>query len=712
MPAAVSAASENLQSLAEEKSSSYRRIKRLLARGEGPLGFLRRHPDSNKQGVSATVREIQQQLEPVAEYISNTWWKLIRTHEHLYLGATYDEKVPNCKPLLYISAKEDEARVCAELETARHNLVTLLREVNALREKGYLYNFIVSCLEDDFDKSIARAIIEKNIRSEADLPAIEIRRLPPMGEPFDLADDEHGLLYVPKPYIVPGPRFDEMYNWDTAFLVSGLLQDEKFELSKDLVDNFLYQIEHYGTITNGTRTYYYDTYKPRSQPPLLTGTIVGVFLNYHRLTDPEPANAAEWLERAATLSEAYHRHWMTPPHYHAESGLSMFSSHLPTPGYEVIHSEPRHYSEALRQLQAMYEEHAATLAEMATIRDATALDDYICALPYQTRKDLYYLERFTVRDESGRPIGLNDDFYKGDRAMRETGFDPSRRFGFFNVNVLNYLPVCLSSLRVKMEDDIAWMYGQLEQLVPERISEWLEKQAYWRGMADRTQSLINEWLWDEGTKPHDSVGKKTGPLPPCYRDRNISHALCSKYHIPAFRDYDFITSLYPLWVGVASGEQADATVRYLIPRLKTSWGIMTSSRETGSQWDRPMMWAPLVIIAVEALERYDYYQEAFDIAVGFLRTLIQDFSLTGKLYEKYNGLTGTSGTSHLIDKGYSANVEGFGWTNSVALELSRAIERLKYKMRNEAVPADLDMPVTTTVVRTEGLSRPGKTLTA
>ena len=32
-------------------------------------------------------------------------------------------------------------------------------------------------------------------------------------------DAEHGLLYLPHPYLVPGGRFNEMYGWDTAFPV-------------------------------------------------------------------------------------------------------------------------------------------------------------------------------------------------------------------------------------------------------------------------------------------------------------------------------------------------------------------------------------------------------------------------------------------------------------------------------------------------------------
>jgi len=32
-------------------------------------------------------------------------------------------------------------------------------------------------------------------------------------------------------------------------------------------------------------------------------------------------------------------------------------------------------------------------------------------------------------------------FYKGDRSMREGGFDPSCKFGQFNVDIVHYAPV-------------------------------------------------------------------------------------------------------------------------------------------------------------------------------------------------------------------------------------------------------------------------------
>ena len=57
-----------------------------------------------------------------------------------------------------------------------------------------------------------------------------------------------GLLYLPNPYIVPGGRFNEMYGWDSYFIILGLLRDGRTELARGMVENFLFEIENYGTI--------------------------------------------------------------------------------------------------------------------------------------------------------------------------------------------------------------------------------------------------------------------------------------------------------------------------------------------------------------------------------------------------------------------------------------------------------------------------------
>ncbi len=50
---------------------------------------------------------------------------------------------------------------------------------------------------------------------------------------------QSGLLYLPRSYAVPGGRFNEMYGWDSYFIMLGLLRDGEGTLAKSLTDNLL-----------------------------------------------------------------------------------------------------------------------------------------------------------------------------------------------------------------------------------------------------------------------------------------------------------------------------------------------------------------------------------------------------------------------------------------------------------------------------------------
>ena len=64
--------------------------------------------------------------------------------------------------------------------------------------------------------------------------------------------------------------------------------------------------------------------------------------------------------------------------------------------------------------------------------------------------------------EKARQFKLSADYYKGDRSMRESGFDVSFRFGrVWRRPRITIAPVCLNSLLYKTEKDL------------EQISRWL-----------------------------------------------------------------------------------------------------------------------------------------------------------------------------------------------------------------------------------------------
>jgi len=41
-----------------------------------------------------------------------------------------------------------------------------------------------------------------------------------------------------------------MYGWDSYFIIVGLLRDGRLDLAKDMVNNFLFEVEHYGAVLN------------------------------------------------------------------------------------------------------------------------------------------------------------------------------------------------------------------------------------------------------------------------------------------------------------------------------------------------------------------------------------------------------------------------------------------------------------------------------
>ena len=487
------------------------------------------------------------QLQRLRGYIKMSWTTLSRSIRDLP-QALPDPKIPR-KPgqpwLLYISPRESRTRVQSELAD--------VLDASAMKD-------------------------------------IEIRTLPRNV----LSIREHGLLYLPRPYIVPGGRFNEMYGWDSYFIQVGLLRDDQLGDASDLVENFLYEIEHYGTILNANRTYFLS----RSQPPFLTRMILAVY---------EKTRDNAWLRGTLPAIERYYRFWTTEPHTVPDAGLSRYFDRGEGPAPEVMADEKdeqgrTHYDRA----REYYRTHDVT--------------DYDESLYYDSRRDR-----------------LTDLFYKGDRSMRESGFDPSNRFGALNVDVIHYAPVCLNTLLYVMEDDT----GRIMETLGDTSAATM-----WRSRAASRRDLINTLMWDEEAGLYYDYNFRT-------RQR---------------RRYDFVTTFFPLWAGIASPAQA-ARLRENLSRFEAPGGLLTSTEVTGNQWDAPFGWAPLQMIAVDGLRRYGFHEDANRIAAKFVSLVAKEFDEHGTIVEKYDVRRRESDVAADIKFGYSANQVGFGWTNGAVLDL-------------------------------------------
>src|SRR5262249_22679781 len=124
--------------------------------------------------------------------------------------------------------------------------------------------------------------------------------------------------YLPNDYIVPGGRFNEMYGWDSYWIILGLLHDGENDCALGMTENLFYQIENYGSkILNANRTYYLS----RSQPPLLGPTVLRIM---ERL--PDAADRA-FLGRAASALATNYRSFWRRHRYTEKTGLFHYGTH-------------------------------------------------------------------------------------------------------------------------------------------------------------------------------------------------------------------------------------------------------------------------------------------------------------------------------------------------------------------------------------------------
>lgn len=423
---------------------------------------------------------------------------------------------------------------------------------------------------------------------------------------------EQGLLYLEHPYVVPGGRFNEMYGWDSYFIILGLLRDGKTDLARGMVENFLFEVEHYGAVLNANRTYFLT----RSQPPFLTSMVLALYE-----ADKTKAADRTWLSRAYAGATKDYELWMREPHLVADTGLSRYYDF----GQGPVPEERATYAEVmqgfLRQVDTQYLEAKGPLHP-----DWPSFTLFACEGDQTTTSS---------NCKRMQSVGLKGEYYKGDRSMRESGFDISFRFGPYGADTHRYIPVCLNSLLYKTETDM------------QRIATILGRDhdaKLWQQRGQTRRELMRKYLWDE----------QRG----MFFDYNFETQKRSRY--------EYATTFYPLWAGLATTEQARSVARNL-PIFEQPGGLVMSPYDTGAQWDYPYGWAPIQLLAAEGLRRYGFEEQANRISTQWLSTVVANFRKDGTIREKYNVVTGSSEAP--VAAGYKTNVVGFGWTNGVFLEL-------------------------------------------
>ncbi len=435
-----------------------------------------------------------------------------------------------------------------------------------------------------------------------------------------------GLLYLPNRYVVPGGRFNEMYGWDSYFIILGLIEDGRVDLAKGMVENFFYEIENYGGILNANRTYYFT----RSQPPFLSSMIRAVYDAESAAGHKDDAN--QWLHRAYEYASRDHALWMAPFHKAGDTGLARYYD-LGDGPVEEMADDSTYYPDVIRWLLAHPEVKTDFLVNGPDNPDAiqratlakTSCDLSASAVCRNAHVDGHWLSR---------------DFYKGDRAMRESGFDPAFRYGPFSGWTHHNAPSGLNSLLYKYERDLAWMAQQLGDTAEVK---------HWNDLADQRRAAINKYLW------------------------NAQKGMYFDYDYMAGKQstYDYLTTFYPLWAGAADAQQAKA-VEANLKTFERAGGTAMSPYETGVQWDLPYGWAPVTWLTVDGLAKSGDMADAVRISQKFREMVKQNYECDRSIREKYDVITASTEVN--VASGYKMNVVGFGWTNAAYLKMGALIK--------------------------------------
>jgi alpha,alpha-trehalase len=309
------------------------------------------------------------------------------------------------------------------------------------------------------------------------------------------------LLYVPKPYVVPGGRFREFYYWDSYFTMLGLIPDGHPDTARDLVDDFSYMLREYGHIPNGARTYYVS----RSQPPVYY-LMVGLL---------SPDRAAAWARHLPELEREY-AYWM--------QGAA-----------------------GLRPGQAR-----ANVVEMP---DGALLNRYWDAA--DTPRDESYRNDVLIARASGRPAAA---VYRDIRAAAESGWDFSSRWladgrHLTTIDTTAIVPVDLNSLLYGLERAISRGCEARRDAACERrfaARARSRRQAMDRYLWNAAAGYFTDYDWRHHRRERELSAATLYPLFTGVADMRQADAVRAVTQMRLLEEGGIVTT------GVATGQQWDA----------------------------------------------------------------------------------------------------------------------------------------------------------
>jgi len=260
------------------------------------------------------------------------------------------------------------------------------------------------------------------------------------------------------------------------------------------------------------------------------------------------------------------------------------------------------------------------------------------------------LNRYYDKSNSARPEMYGDDvrltgnmsrnandIYSNLRSACESGWDFSSRWldtslELSTIHALDIIPIDLNCLLYNLETQISKSY-----IILGNIKEY-EK---FRNLSQLRKKSINAFFWNTEKQFYFD-----------YNSKKKSQT-----------SVESLAAVFPLFFNLANDAQAKSVADKIQSHFLMPGGVLTTTIESGQQWDAPNGWAPLQYLTVKALENYGFYKLANEIKLRWLALNERVFKNTGKMLEKYNVVD----VSLLSGGGEYPVQDGFGWTNGVYL---------------------------------------------
>lgn len=122
-----------------------------------------------------------------------------------------------------------------------------------------------------------------------------------------------------------------------------------------------------------------------------------------------------------------------------------------------------------------------------------------------------------------------------------------------------------------------------------------------------------------------------------------------------------VATLLPFLVGISNDKEM---LKQLLDKLEFENGVSACEYQDYNgrvyQWGYPNMWANLVWFTYSALKKNGLFEDGKRIGEKYLKAVENSFEKTGKLWEKYDALTGDKATVNEY-----AETEMLGWTAGV-----------------------------------------------